>query len=196
MLANARSHGPDPTLARAEYEEVVRPNGRLLPAHNLAFAHLALGDLDRLEGDHAGARRHYAASDDAMVDWPVGRPELRALVLVASAYLEVADGDPVAAGRMLAEAAEVALSTKDMPVLAKVGVAVATVLAAVDDPAGAALVLGAAEQLRGAPDPLDHDVAGLVSALRAEMGDAAYDAARSAGRALDRAAAIDQVLRR
>ena len=196
LLANARSHGPDPTLARAEYEEIAMPNGRILSAHNLAFAHLALGDLDRLDGDHAGAERHYAASADALVDWPVAAPQLRALVLVAQAHLVVAGGDPVAAGRMVAEAAEFALSAKDMPVLAKVGVAVAAVLTAVDDPAGAALVLGASEQLRGAPDPLNHDVARLASSLREEMGGAAFDAAHSAGRALDRAAAIDQVLRR
>jgi predicted ATPase len=196
LLANARSHGPDPTLARAEYEEVVRPDGRILSAHDLAFAHLALGDLDRLDGNAAEAERHYAVSADALVDWPVAAPQLRALVLVASAHLAVLCGDSAAAGRMLAEAAEFALSAKDMPVLAKVGVAVADVLADVGDPAGAALVLGAAEHLRGAPDPLNLDVARLTSALRDDLGGAAYDAAHAKGLALERAAAIDQVRRR
>ncbi len=72
----------------------------------------------------------------------------------------------------------------------------AAVHAHVGDHSAAALVLGAAEQLRGAPDVLNPDLVVLGPLLRKAMGDAAYDAAHAKGRGLDRASAIDQVRRR
>ncbi|MEO6088260.1 MAG: hypothetical protein ABIQ18_34620, partial [Umezawaea sp.] len=196
VLAGARWHSGDRERARAEYEDIAKPRKGVLTEHSVAFAHLALGDLDRLSGDFVGAERHYASSAAALDQWTVAAPQLRALVLAASAFLAVANGAPATASAVLEEATHHALGARDMPVLAKVGVAVAALRECRGDLAGAALVLGVTEQLRGAPDPLHHDVARLTTSLRAELGDAAYDAACSAGRALDRAAAIDQVLRR
>jgi predicted ATPase/DNA-binding SARP family transcriptional activator len=196
VLAGARWHSGDRERARAEYEDIAKPRKGVLTEHSVAFAHLALGDLDRLSGDFAAAERHYASSAAALEQWTVAAPQLRALVLAASAFLAVAKGDPATAGAVLAAAVDHALGAKDMPVLAKVGVAVADLRESRGDLAGAALMLGVSEQLRGAPDPLHHDVARLTTSLRAAMGDAAYDAAHSEGRALDRAAAVDQVRRR
>ncbi|ONI86785.1 hypothetical protein ALI22I_24615 [Saccharothrix sp. ALI-22-I] len=91
---------------------------------------------------------------------------------------------------MLAEAAEHAMRSKDMPVLAKVGVALAALHAHHGNPMHAAKVLGAAEQLRGAPDARNPEVARLTDRLRADVGDAAFDLAYATGAALDRPDAI------
>jgi tetratricopeptide (TPR) repeat protein len=196
VLAGARSHNGDREGARAEYEDIAKAGRGVLSEHGTAFAHLALGDLDRLAGDLAGAERHYAVSSEVLDEWTIIAPQLRALVYASSAFLAVVRDDLATACAMLEEATAHALNAKDMPVLAKVGVAVAAVREHRGDLAGAALALGVAERLRGAPDPLNHDVARLTASLRGAMGGAAYDAAHAEGLALIRADAIDQVRRR
>ncbi|MFD9739598.1 BTAD domain-containing putative transcriptional regulator [Umezawaea sp. NPDC059074] len=196
LLAGARSHHGDPEGARAEYEDIARPRKGVLTDHSVAFAHLALGDLDRMAGDLDAAERHYAVSSAVLDEWTVIAPQLRALALASTALLAVRRDDPATAGALLEEAVEHAVSAKDMPVLAKIGVAVAALRDHGGDPVGAARLLGVAEQLRGAPDPLNPDVVRLTTALRDRLGGAAYDAAHAEGRALDRAAAVDQVRRR
>ncbi|MET1075339.1 MAG: BTAD domain-containing putative transcriptional regulator [Umezawaea sp.] len=196
MLAKARAHNGDQALARAEYESILESGGQVLSSHSVAFAHLALGDLDRLDGDLDGAEQHYAAAAAALEEFLVVAPQLLALVLAASSHLAAARSDAAAAWTMLETATDRVLPTKDMPVLAKVAVAAAALHEHQGDHTAAALVLGAAEQLRGAPDVLNLDVAALDSVLRKEMGDAAYGAALAKGRGLDRASAIDQVRRR
>lgn len=119
-------------------------------------------------------------------------PQFRALVPIGRAHLALAAGDQAAAERNIGRAAELSVSAKDMPVLARVGVAVAESRALGGDAALAARTLGAAEQLRGAPDAFNPDVARLSAWLRAELGDA-YDAAYAAGRGLDRPAALKLV---
>ncbi|HWO62405.1 MAG TPA: BTAD domain-containing putative transcriptional regulator, partial [Umezawaea sp.] len=193
VLAGARSHNGDREGARAEYEDIAKAGRGVLSEHGTAFAHLALGDLDRLAGDLAGAERHYAVSSEVLDEWTIIAPQLRALVYASSAFLAVVRDDLATACAMLEEATAHALDAKDMPVLAKVGVAVAAVREHRGDLAGAALALGVAERLRGAPDPLNHDVARLTASLRGAMGGAAYDAAHAEGLALVRADAIDQV---
>ncbi|WNV83754.1 BTAD domain-containing putative transcriptional regulator [Umezawaea sp. Da 62-37] len=197
MLARARAHNGDRSLARAEYEAITREGGRgLVSGHSVTFARSALGDMDRLDGDLEGAERHYAAAMAALDDSVAVPPQLQALVLASQAHVAAARSDAPTAWTLLGTAVEQALATKDMPVLGTIAVAVAAVRARLGDHAGAALALGAAEQLRGAPDALNPDVIALDSSLREEMGDAAYGAAHAEGRGLDRAAAIDQVRRR
>jgi hypothetical protein len=75
-----------------------------------------------------------------------------------------------------------------MPVQARVGVAVACYAESVGDRLAAAAALGVTEQQLGAVDRGDADRARLVDRLRAAHGAEAYDAAYSAGRALERAA--------
>ena len=85
-----------------------------------------------------------------------------------------------------------ALSTEDMPVVATIGVAVAWVAAALDAPAAAARLLGAAAQLRGSDDPLDPMVLRLTQRLRDDLG-SAFEAHYEQGKALNRADAIEAV---
>ncbi|MEV0756123.1 BTAD domain-containing putative transcriptional regulator [Streptosporangium sp. NPDC050280] len=195
-LAGARAQQGDVDRARAELLAMTRPGERRWSQRNVAFAHLALGDLDRRAGDLDGAERHYEAAATGIEEIGFVAPQFRALILRAMAHLAVDRGDLVAAERWVTEATDWAVEGKDMPVLAHVGVAAAALRAHEGDLAGAAETLGVAERLRGAPDRFNLEIAGLIRRLRDELGDAAYDAAHARGMALDRAAALDQVRRR
>ncbi|MEU4534482.1 BTAD domain-containing putative transcriptional regulator [Streptosporangium sp. NPDC023825] len=196
MLADARAQQGDVDRARAELLAMTRSGERRWSRRNIAFAWLALGDLARRADDLEGAQRHYEAAATGIEGIGFVAPQFRALILQAMAHLAVDRRDPVAAERWLTEATDWAVKGKDMPVLARVGVAAAALRAHRGDLAGAAETLGAAERLRGAPDRFNREIAELTRRLRDALGDAAYDAAHARGMALDRAAALDQVRRR
>ncbi|HZE49119.1 MAG TPA: hypothetical protein VE074_06110, partial [Jatrophihabitantaceae bacterium] len=80
--------------------------------------------------------------------------------------------------------------TKDMPIVAMVGLAVADLALSTARATDAAEMVGAAARLRGADDPTQLDVKRLAAALRTALGDEAYEATYGRGRALDRDAAI------
>ena len=80
------------------------------------------------------------------------------------------------------------MATRDRPMVAMVGLYVALWLRATGRPAEAAVVLGAAELLRGAADPTNPLVERLTGQLRADLG-AAVDARYAEGLALDAPAA-------
>ncbi|GAB3895942.1 BTAD domain-containing putative transcriptional regulator [Kibdelosporangium lantanae] len=163
------------------------------PTHTLAFAATSIGDIARLDGDLAEAERMYALAEDTMTNAPFSSPQFRSITYTAKAKLSLARNDIPAAWTEITAAANAALEASDMPVLSRVGVATARLRLQQGDPAVAARTLGAAERLRGAPDPCNPDIVLLVRALRSELGDAGYDAAYAQGTALDRAEAIDHV---
>ncbi|MEU8149661.1 BTAD domain-containing putative transcriptional regulator [Nonomuraea sp. NPDC048901] len=178
--------------ARAQLREMTEQPHRDQSPRNAAFAHSGLGDLARLEGDLETAAREYERSAATLEYASAIAPQFRALVMIGRAHLALAMGDPAAAERYIGQAAELSLSARDMPVLARVAVAVAESRAFGGQPVAAARTLGAAEQLRGAPDAFNPEVARLSARLRAELGDG-YDAAYAAGRSLDRPAALSLV---
>ncbi|MBB5953580.1 putative ATPase [Saccharothrix tamanrassetensis] len=190
LLATARVQQGDVARARAECLDLTRPAAKPQPwsARGVAFARLLLGDLARREGDLAEAARQYETAVVALADAPFVIPQFTALVLCAQAYLAIDRGDP--ATDLVRQAGDQALSSKDMPVMAKVAVAAAALRAGAHDATGAAKLLGAAERLRGAPDALNPEVVRLAERLRADIGDAAYDLAYASGVALDREDAI------
>ncbi len=115
---------------------------------------------------------------------------IRAMVLAAGARMALLDGDVAGAGATAADAYETGVGTKDLPVLASVGVSLAEVAAARGDHERAATVLGAAARLRGADDPTSPDIRKLAAALRDALGDHRFETVYAAGAALDRTAAI------
>ncbi|MDA3647527.1 AfsR family transcriptional regulator [Saccharopolyspora indica] len=144
----------------------------LLGGPPAVHARLALGDLARHDGDFAAAADFYRS---------IGRPKhepFRAMLDCALGNLSVSTGDLLAARAQLAEAFTTASATLDMPLVATVAVAVARLRH--HEGANAAEVLGAAEALRGAPDPTDPDTRSLRAALTDR---AAYDRGRALGRA-------------
>jgi len=153
----------------------------------------ALGSLERMSGDHARAIELYQSilglseeSDD------FGGGQLAASIrgALASSYIELGEIDQARA--QLRQAFPLALFTRDQPVIARVGVAVAQLAAREGDDERAARLLGAIERVRGTVDLLDRDATGLADRLRTRMA-GAYEAAHAAGLALDSAAAIDLV---
>src|SRR5439155_4914139 len=106
------------------------------------------------------------------------------------AHLAVARNEPESARRCVGQSIDLALSVRDMPVLAHGVVAAAALRACRGDLAGAAELLGVAEQLRGAPLHHHADAAPLAQRLRAELGEQTYESAHRRGRDLERSAAI------
>ncbi len=113
-----------------------------------------------------------------------------ALVRGSAALIELDAGRPEEARRLIAAAYPAAVGTDDLPVVALVGLAVAALAHHDGAPVDAAEILGAAARLRGSADRTNPDVVALTTRLRDELGDAAFEAAFAAGRALDRDAAL------
>jgi hypothetical protein len=118
------------------------------------------------------------------------RGHARAIANAALACSWLDDGDFEAADRALSAAHAAAVASTDMPIVATVGVVCASLAQRLGDAAGAAELLGAAARLRGAEDSTNPEIATLVAKLRANLGDAGFEAAHALGRGADRAAAI------
>ncbi len=177
--------------ARAELDAITSA-GPQTPGHEASFARAVLGDLARAEGDLERAHKEYLAAEELLAGVRMVAPQFRALVLAGTAHLAVARGELAEAEALLARATELTLQAKDMPVLARVAVAVAELRIHQDLPVLAAETLGAAEQLRGAPDSGDRDVARIAELLRDLLGEG-YDAAYARGSTLRRSDALNLV---
>ncbi len=156
------------------------------------FASSVLADCARFAGDIVEARRIVDEATRRLSQIPVTHPiagHARALMLAIAGKQDLADGRPDRARERLRSAYEAALGTRDMPIVAAVGVGVADLAASDGHALDAAEMLGAAARLRGAADLTDLDIRRITAVLRASLG-AAFDEAYAAGRALDRDAAI------
>jgi hypothetical protein len=112
------------------------------------------------------------------------------VLLALSARVAGDDGDVADASRLVRQAYEVAVGTRDMPIVATVGVALADLA---DDPAEAAVLLGAAARLRGADDRTAVEIARVTSDLVAVLGDERFATLYADGKALERDAAIERL---
>ena len=156
------------------------------------FASSVLAECARFAGDMTEARRIVDDATRRLQQVPVTHPivsHARALMLAIAGKQDLADGDPERARERLRSAYEAALGSKDMPIVATVGVAIADLAASDGRAVDAAQVLGAAARLRGAADLTDLDIRRITAALQAALG-AAFDEQYAAGRALERDAAI------
>ena len=122
-----------------------------------------------------------------------GRTHGRAMMLNALAALALAGGDADGASEHLVAGYAAAVESRDLPILAGVGVTVAAALAHADRSRDAAEVLGSAARLRGAEDATSLDVATLSAALREELGDDGFAEAYARGRGLAHDAAVAQL---
>jgi hypothetical protein len=118
---------------------------------------------------------------------------VRAILLAVGARIGFEDGDVAEAQRLAGESFTAAAGTRDMPVIASVGVTLADIAARSGDAPGAAVMLGAAARLRGADDRTARDVAELTDLLRVELGADQFTALYTQGKALDRTAAIERL---
>jgi hypothetical protein len=110
-----------------------------------------------------------------------------------SARIGYEDGDLESARQYGRDAFAAAIGTRDMPVVAVVGVTLAEIVAASGDADEAATMLGAAARLRGADDPTSREIADLTARLRDTLGGERFAERYAAGKALDRDAAIERL---
>jgi predicted ATPase/DNA-binding SARP family transcriptional activator len=150
------------------------------------FAATAAAGVLIERGDVAGAR---AQLEDAAARLDRGEPFIpqaghgRAIIAATATRVALAEGDLEGAQRRVAEAAELAAGTRDMPLLAHVGLVAAVVAEAHGRAEQAAELLGAAEVLRGAADAMHPDVVRLTARLRAVLGEHGAAALIERGRA-------------
>ena len=112
------------------------------------------GDLDGARAELVDARERLARRGSSLPQQGHGQALIEGLM----ASLEAESGDFEAAEGALAEAHRVALATQDMPMVASVAVAAATVAAARGDRAEAAELVAVAIALRGAEDATNPEI--------------------------------------
>jgi hypothetical protein len=151
------------------------------------IARSVLAAVEVTAGDEAAARRWASTLTTEVADLPTVHPlrgHGRALALTTVATIELAFGTPDAALPLLVEAYPHAVATKDLPILAGLGVATAEYAAQVGALRDAGEILGAAARLRGADDWTDIGVRQVVRRLRDDPA-ADFESAYAAGRDLD-----------
>ncbi|MFF0726871.1 BTAD domain-containing putative transcriptional regulator [Streptomyces sp. NPDC004134] len=191
--------------ARAELHRVLGVAVREGRSHVAALCRDILGDLARWAGDADEAERWYGEALATLRRGGVAVPQIEAIVRTGRALLACVRGDLAGARTELATGLGVAVGVKDMPVVAMVGVGVATLAAeyaahaeteqAEAEDAGAAFaraagLLGAADSVRGVRDVALPDAAGLAARLRRALG-AEFEPARARGAALKQGDAVE-----
>lgn len=189
-VAGLRVRRGDLDGAWREARSVVEEAGAAGPMGIFATALLASVAAER--GDLPAMRRLrdevVARLDDVDATHAVNG-HVTAISLALVGLLSCRDGDPAEAVRFVSRAYPLSVSTHDQPVIAIVGVAVATV-AELDGSADvAAEMVGAAARLRGGEDPTDPAIRRLLDRLRTSAG-AGFDAAYERGWGLSRDDAI------
>jgi ATP/maltotriose-dependent transcriptional regulator MalT len=187
--AGWRARGGDLDGAQADYAhaaELARPAG--MP-ELLAAADRGLGEVARLRGDLAQARR---LCELALAECPSGwfvAEATRAEILVALGRVAAAEGD--AAGALARHRqALAATGPAGLTVAADAAEGLAEVALLQGDGERAALLLGAGAALRGAEVAGDPDHDRVSARARARAGDAAYELAYRRGAAMPREQAL------
>jgi len=157
---------------------------RDLGSDDLAFAQAQQARIELVAGDLEAARAELEDARERLARRPPppAQGHGSALIEALSAIVAAEAGALDDAERHVAAAFPVALATSDMPIVAAVGVAAATVAAVRGRAEEASVLLGAAAALRGADDFTSPEVA----RLRDEVQSPAYDR----GRALSREQAL------
>ncbi|GAA3536400.1 BTAD domain-containing putative transcriptional regulator [Amycolatopsis ultiminotia] len=171
--------------ARADYEQAVALAQRTGMPETRAAGHLGLSGLARRAGEFVEAR---ALAERALAECTSGSFAVsiaRAAAWVELGWVAVAEHRPEDARRLMDEAVRTAYQWHNNYALASALEGVAGVLAEQERFTDAATVLGAAAGVRGAAVPGQPDVAWVVEAAEAALGEG-FVAAHKAGRELGR----------
>jgi predicted ATPase/DNA-binding SARP family transcriptional activator len=195
-LAMACALAGDTDRAEAEVADVLGQLDRDGGSLSRAMAETAAGGLALLSGRLEEAERRQARALEHVRAASGGPPQLEAMVLAGTAAVLAvrAEQDPATAPaglaeahRLLAAALRLAVeSAGDMPAAADVVQALAAVVRADGDPAGAADLLGRATAVRGRRDRGSLGANATEQRLRADLGDAEFERLRAAGEAVPR----------
>lgn len=189
-------HGGDLDAARADFARGAGLSRRAGAPDKVAGAFHGLGQVARLSGDLAEARRMYETALDGFTTGRYIATAVRASAVVGLGWLTLAEGDAERARELFIEALDMAI---DHPIFLHEAGAAAGLAGAVltgGDAERAALMLGAAARtLRGANVVGDTDIGRVSSGARAAAGDASYEAAYARGAELTREEALTLLLR-
>ena len=192
-MADLRMRNGDMDEARRLVEVADRMSEATGSVMETLFARAVMAEFARLDGDMPEARRLRDESLRTLGEISPAHPiqgHGKAIILAIAAKQDLVDGELDLGRERLAAAYETAIGTKDMPIVASVGVAVADLAVRTAQPVDAAEMLGAAARLRGADDATNLDIRRLTAMLRETLGGAAFADTYERGRALDREAAI------
>lgn len=195
-LVDLRARQGDLAGAWAELRRASEAVAAAGTPHRAFFIATAAAQLARYAGDLDEARRLQQEAEREVDRFATTHPvhsHARSIVLTCAALVAVATGELEHAGTVLGAAYPAAVSTKDMPIVASVGVAVADWRRCRGEPGAAAEVLGAAARLAGSADPTNLDIRRITGQLRDLLGPAGFAAAYDRGRRLDRDAAVARV---
>jgi predicted ATPase/DNA-binding SARP family transcriptional activator len=184
--ADASVRADDLDGAHADYRRAAELARRAGTPEHLAAAHRGLGGVARLRGDLVLARR---LCELALAECPTGwfvAEATRAEILVALGQVAAAEGNAAAARAWHRQALAVAGGHWGFTVTAGAAEGLAEVALLERDGERAALLLGVAAALRGAPVAGDPDVARVAAAARAGVGEPAYRRAYQRGAAMTR----------
>jgi predicted ATPase/DNA-binding SARP family transcriptional activator len=176
----------DLARAQADYERAAELARRAGATEQLATAHRGLGEVARLRGDLAEARR---LCELALAECPTGwyfAEATRAAILVALGRVAAAEGDAAAARAWHRQALGAALGQGGFTVASAAAEGLAGVALLEGDGEHAAFLLGVGAALRGALLAGDPDAARVEAAVRARIGEAAYQRAYQRGAAMPR----------
>jgi predicted ATPase/DNA-binding SARP family transcriptional activator len=186
-LADVRARRGDLAGARRTLLESLDERERF--AEETAMIKISLAYLFARDGEIARARElsdevceHLSRSERPQP----AQGHTEAIALNGTALIEIEAGAPDVAHRVLTDAYPVAQATRDMPIVATLGVTLAALEHSRGHHTESAEILGAAAGLRGAEDRTHPEVARLTTALRGQLGDEDFDAEFERGRALGR----------
>ncbi|SMC62556.1 BTAD domain-containing putative transcriptional regulator [Kibdelosporangium aridum] len=156
--------------ARADFDQALtlaRRNGTL---DHLAWAYSGLGEIARLRGDLAEARRLQELALSKCSTGPYGIREYQARALIALAHLAELDGDLTAARSRYDEAITSAMAGRSLPFVARAAAGLASLALRAGDGWLAALLLGASAAIRGMPLAGDPEIARITAEVKALTG--------------------------
>jgi len=146
----------------------------------MASVEYGYATMAREEGSLEEARERMARAAQ-LIDRSQYAPQFRAMTRSTQALIEGAAGNLVVARDLHRGAVELAEGSRDSPVMAQVLVGAADYAMRVGEPARAAMLLGAADAVRGAPDRSMPDTDRIAGLARAALGDAGYEQAYRSG---------------
>ncbi|WTL69620.1 hypothetical protein OG339_22900 [Streptosporangium sp. NBC_01495] len=167
--------------AYLDYERAAELARTAGTAETVAGARCGLGEISRLRGDLPGARRLFelALEGDAAATAGAGRTRSRALIGLGR--IAEAEGNLAEARTRLCQALDVAIGHRDRPVAAEAVAGAAGLALLEGDAERAALLLGTAVAVSGAPDAARPEVA---AGARDRIGAGGYAAAFERGAAM------------
>ncbi|MFI0483386.1 BTAD domain-containing putative transcriptional regulator [Actinomadura sp. 9N215] len=178
--------GRDLDAARAEFERGLDLAHRAGTPDKIAGGYQGLGEVARLRGDAAGARRLYETALTGYASERFIAGAVRGAALVGLGWVAAAEGDHARARELFFEAFDLSIDHPVFMYQSMAGVGLAGAAVADGDGGRAAALLGAAAALQGVQIAGDPDTERVSSGARALVGDAAYEAAFAEGAALPR----------